>query len=56
MCRSGMEHFIMSVKHSERCTKLADTERERKGAERQSHEVTVYNHQPSRFRRMCVCV
>lgn len=39
MCRSGMEHFIMSVKHRERCTELADNGEEGRGAERWSHSL-----------------
>lgn len=36
VCRSGMEHFIMSVKHRERCSELADTEREEGGGASES--------------------
>ena len=39
-----MKHFIMSVKHRERCTELADTETERVGRCDEVSKVTESNH------------
>lgn len=53
MCRSRMDHFIMSVKHREGCTELADIYREDGGGASQSWGHRV---QSLIFRIACVVV